>query len=59
MDTFSFLPGMKITFPRDGEATTISQPMKPWPSCMFQNTFSPLSYLHNLLWNTHVLGKPC
>lgn len=59
MDSFSFLPRMKTTFPRDGEAAGISQPLKPWPTCMFQETSSPLSYLHNLLWNTHVLGQPC
>ena len=59
MDSFSFLPRMKATFPRDREAAKISQPLKPWPTCMFQNTSFPLSYLHNLLWNTHVLGQLC
>ena len=49
MDSFFFLPMMKATYQRDGEAVAISQPWKPWPTCMFQNTSFPFSYLHNPL----------
>ena len=50
---------MEVSFQTDEEATTRSKPWKSWPTGMVQNTSSPFSYLHNPLWNTHVLGQSC
>jgi len=50
---------MEVAYQRDEEAATRSKPWKSWPTGMVQNTSSPFSYLHNPLWNTHVLGKQC
>jgi len=50
---------MEVSYERDEEAATRSKPWKSWPIGMVQNTSSLFSYLHNPLWNIHVLGKPC
>jgi len=50
---------MEASYQRDGEAATRSKPWKPWPTCMVQKISFPFSYLHNPLWNTHVLEKSC
>ena len=49
---------MEVAYQRDEEAATRSKPRKSWPTGMVQNTPSPLSYLHNPLWNVNVLGQP-
>jgi len=59
IDTHSSLSNLEVAYQRDGEAATRSKPWKSWPTGMVQNTSSPFSYLHNPLWNTHVLGQPC
>ena len=56
IDGYSSLSRMEVSYQTDGEVATISQPWKLLTTCMVQNTSSPFSYLHNLLWNTHVLG---
>ena len=57
IDSCSSLSRMEVAYQRDGEAATRSKSRKSWPTGMVQNTSSPFSYLHNPLWNTHVLGK--
>ena len=59
IDSCSSLSRMEVSYQGDEEATTKSKPWKSWPTGMVQNTSSPLSYLHNPLWNTNVLGQPC
>ena len=56
IDTHSSLSNLEVAYQRDGEAATRSKPWKSWLIGMVQNTFSPFSYLHNPLWNTHMLG---
>ena len=43
IDTHSSLSRMEVAYQRDGEAETISQPWKSWPTCMVQRTSSPFS----------------
>ena len=50
---------MEVSYQRDEKVVTRSKTWKLWPTDMVQNNFSPFSYLHNPLWNTNVLGKPC
>jgi len=52
IDTHSSVSRMEIAYQRDKEAATRS-------TGMVQNTSSPFSYLHNPLWNTHMLEQPC
>ena len=59
IDTHSSLSRMEVAYQRGKEAATRSKSQKSWPTGMVQNTPSPLSYLHNPLWNTNVLGQPC
>ena len=59
IDTHSSLSRMEVAYQRGEETATRSKPWKSWPTSMVQNTSSPLSYLHNPLWNNNVLGQPC
>ena len=52
IDIHSSLPRMEVAYQRGKKAATR-------PTGMVQNTSSPLSYLHNPLWNDNVLGQPC
>lgn len=49
---------MKATYQSDREATTSSQPWKPWLTCMVQKSILSFSYLrgyffHLATWNNH------
>ena len=59
IDTHSSLSRMEVAYQRGEEAATRSKPRKSWPTGMVQNTPSPLSYLHNPLWNADVIAQPC
>jgi len=59
IDSCFSLSRMEVAYQRDEAVATRSKPWKSLPIGMVRNNSSPFSYLHNPLWNTHVLGQSC